>query len=160
MAAAMSVWLAAGACGVRTPPGTPEAEASAAPVTSASSAPIGAVRIGDATGLVERHEAGLSVPARLEVADIAVLAAAKETNALDVFWLAVPCQPEATITLDGHRHEVALHVRPEPPLIGDCELEGVIHGVRLYFLVPVGQMRVLPTIAPLTVPEESGPPSS
>lgn len=158
VAAALSVCLSAGACGVGTPPSPPSpshAEKSGAPGASITSAPIpGGVRIRDLTGLVERQEAGLSVPAGLTVADIIVQPAATGADALDVFWIAVPCQPEATITLEGDRREVALHVQPEPPLKRDCELEGVIHGTRLFFSVPVDQMTVIPTIAALTVPED------
>jgi hypothetical protein len=111
------------------------------------------VRIVDETGLVTHHEVGIPIPAGLQVDDIRAIPAQTGEDAIDLFWFSVPCQPEATITVSGDTKRLALNVRPQPPLVTDCEASGRMRRVRLYLGVPVEDVVVLPHLEEQTLPE-------
>jgi len=113
-----------------------------------------AVTVLDSTGLVTGQEAGIALPDDVSVEDIVVVASPSGDVGADIFWMSVPCQPGATITLSGTAPRIFLSVRPEPPLKEDCVAEGDIHGIRLSFDRPAAELTIDARLEPVVVPED------
>ncbi|MBA3626189.1 MAG: hypothetical protein H0W60_00375 [Chloroflexi bacterium] len=111
------------------------------------------MRVIDGTGLVTGDEAGVAQPDGLSVLDVVVTYPPGE-DAADIFWMSVPCQPGATVTLSGVAPRISVNVRPEPPLVEDCVAEGESHSLRLFFDRPARELTLDARLEPVVVPED------
>ncbi len=72
---------------------------------------------------------------------------------LDVYWVGVPCQPNAVIVFAGSLQALRIDITPQPPAPPECPAMGVPRVARLAFRGPIDPSTVTTQLLPNMQPE-------